>query len=99
MAFSPDGQSFLTGAYDHGARLFRNVPELPDDLERVATWVEVLTGLTLDAAKGTIQSLDNAAWGERGRVWSNSAGRRKRTADRGSIPSRSASTRWPAVAS
>ncbi len=65
VAFSPDGQSFLTGAYDHGARLFRNVPELPDDLERIATWVEVLTGLTLDAGKGTIQVLDNAAWLER----------------------------------
>ena len=47
------------------ARLFRNVPELPDDLERIATWVEVLTGLTLEAGKGTIQVLDNAAWRER----------------------------------
>ena len=47
------------------ARLFRKVPELPDDLERVATWVEVLTGLTLDAGQGTIQVLDNAAWRER----------------------------------
>ena len=65
MAFSPDGNSFLTGAYDYAARLFRKVPELPDDLERVATWVEVLTGLTLDAGQGTIQVLDNAAWRER----------------------------------
>ena len=34
---------------------------LPDDLERVANWVEVLTGLTLDE-NGSIQILDNAAW-------------------------------------
>ena len=65
VAFSPDGNSFLTGAHDHGARLFRKVPELPDDLDRVATWVEVLTGLTLDAGQGTIQVLDNTAWRER----------------------------------
>jgi hypothetical protein len=34
---------------------------LPDDLERVANWVEVLTGLTLDE-NGSIQMLDDAAW-------------------------------------
>jgi WD40 repeat protein/tetratricopeptide (TPR) repeat protein len=64
VAFSPDGNSFLTGD-SLTARLFRKVPEVPDDLERVATWVEVLTGLTLDAEPGTIQVLDNAAWRER----------------------------------
>ena len=65
VAFSPDGKSFLTGDSDQGARLFRKVPELPDDLDRVAAWVEVLTGLTLDAGQGTIHVLDNAAWRER----------------------------------
>ncbi len=64
VAFGPDGKTFLTGARD-GARLFRNVPELPDDLERIATWAEILTGLTLDAEQGTIRVLDNAAWRER----------------------------------
>ena len=49
---APTARLFLTGSYDDAARLFRNVPELPDDLERVATWVEVLTGLTLDAEPG-----------------------------------------------
>jgi WD40 repeat protein/tetratricopeptide (TPR) repeat protein len=58
VAFSPDGKLFLAG----GQRLFRRVPELPDDLERVATWVEVLTGLRLEVKLGTIQVLDNAAW-------------------------------------
>jgi WD40 repeat protein/serine/threonine protein kinase len=65
VAFSPDGKSFLTGGLDQGARLFRNVPELPDDLERIAIWMEVLTGLTLDAGQGTIRVVDNAAWRER----------------------------------
>ena len=65
VAFSPDGKSFLTGGRRSGARLFRKVPELPDDLDRVATWVEVLTGLTLDAGQGTIRVLDNAAWRKR----------------------------------
>ena len=62
VAFSPDGNSFLTGAYDYAARLFRRVPELPDDLERAAAWVEVLTGLALDAGQGTIRVLDNEGW-------------------------------------
>jgi eukaryotic-like serine/threonine-protein kinase len=65
VAFSPDGKSILTGCNDRGATLFRNIPELPDDLERIATWAEVLTGLTLDAGTGTIRALDNAAWRER----------------------------------
>ena len=38
--------------------------DLPDDLERVANWVEFLTGSTLDES-GSIQPLDNAAWLER----------------------------------
>jgi eukaryotic-like serine/threonine-protein kinase len=62
VAFSPDGDRFLTGAYDYRARLFQKVPELADDLERVAAWVEVLTGLTLEAGHGAIRVLDNAAW-------------------------------------
>jgi tetratricopeptide (TPR) repeat protein len=66
VAFSPDGKCLLTGATDHGERLFRKVPELPDDLDRVATWVELLTGLRLDPESGTIQALDNTAWRERG---------------------------------
>jgi len=65
IAFSPDSTYFVTGTYPHGARLFRRVPELPDDLDRVAPWVEVLTGLTLDAEHGTIRVLDNSAWRER----------------------------------
>src|SRR5262249_3603512 len=47
------------------SRFFLIPPDLPDDLERVATWVEVITGLRLDRQQGLIQVLDNATWRER----------------------------------
>jgi len=65
VAFSPDAKTFITGCDDQAVRMFRNVSELPDDLDRIATWVEVLTGLTLGAEHGTLQALDAAAWQER----------------------------------
>jgi WD40 repeat protein len=62
VAFSPDGTTVITGSWDGTARFWDVATELlPDDLERVANWVEVLTGLTLDES-GSIQVLDNAAW-------------------------------------
>jgi WD40 repeat protein len=64
VAFSPDGKLVLTGCDDHSARIFAKAPELPDDLEGIATWVEILTWSTLDA-EGTVHVLDNAAWRER----------------------------------
>jgi tetratricopeptide (TPR) repeat protein len=45
--------------------LFPIPSDLPDELERIATWVEVITGLRLDKRQGLIQVLDNAAWLER----------------------------------
>ena len=60
VAFSFDGERVLTGSADKTARLFRKAPELPDDLERIATWVEVRTGLAVDP-QGSIQVLDHAA--------------------------------------
>jgi WD40 repeat protein/tetratricopeptide (TPR) repeat protein len=47
------------------SRPFPMPPDVPDELERVAAWVEVTTGLRLDTRQGLIQVLDNAAWLER----------------------------------
>jgi WD40 repeat protein/serine/threonine protein kinase/tetratricopeptide (TPR) repeat protein len=63
VTFSADGRGLFTvsGRF----RRYHLPPDLPDDLDRVAVWVEVITGLTLDTEQGLIQVLDNAAWLER----------------------------------
>ena len=43
------------GEQEH--RLFPVPPDLPDELERVAAWVEVITGLRLDKQQGRSRSL------------------------------------------
>jgi tetratricopeptide (TPR) repeat protein len=63
VAFSPDGKAVLTGCYDKTARLW-DVSELPDNLARISTWVEVITGLRLDES-GSVNVLDNTTWRER----------------------------------
>jgi WD40 repeat protein len=62
VAFSPDGRTILTGSPD----LVRVSPtaSLPDDLDRIATWVEALTGLTLDDS-GAVRVLGSAEWLQR----------------------------------
>ena len=66
-AFSRDGKTMLTGTSAGTVRIW-STADLADDVERVATWVESLTALTVDAA-GSIQALDRDAWTERrGRV-------------------------------
>jgi hypothetical protein len=64
VAFSPDGKTVVAGSLDHTARLWEVATVLPDELERVATWVEVLTGLELDQ-EGFSRMLDDAAWHQR----------------------------------
>jgi eukaryotic-like serine/threonine-protein kinase len=64
VASNPDGKTLLTrSVYSDGKlRIFSIFQELPDDVNYVATWVEVVTGLTLDKQQGSIQVLDNVAW-------------------------------------
>jgi serine/threonine protein kinase len=59
-AFNPDGRTIVTaGAIT--VRISSLGSELPDDLDRVATWVEVITGLTREKHRRSIQVLGNAA--------------------------------------
>jgi WD40 repeat protein/serine/threonine protein kinase/tetratricopeptide (TPR) repeat protein len=60
VLFLAQGKSLLTGPLEF--RLFPVAPDLPDEPERVATWVEVITGLRLDEDQGLVQVLDNSAW-------------------------------------
>jgi hypothetical protein len=64
VAFSPDGKTVVTASTDKTARLWDVAAALPDELERVATWVEALTGLELDEL-GSARDLDSATWLQR----------------------------------
>jgi len=63
VAFSPDGRSLLTSDL-RTARLWEAPAPLPDDVPRLAAWVEAATGLEMDK-QGAVRALDRAAWLER----------------------------------
>jgi WD40 repeat protein len=66
VTFSPDGRTLVTGGLDQTVR-FRRMPQPVDGTpERIRVWVEVITGMTLDAA-GVVHALDADQWQERRR--------------------------------
>jgi WD40 repeat protein/tRNA A-37 threonylcarbamoyl transferase component Bud32 len=64
--FSGDGRRLLTGSFDGTARVWDVPAPVPGSPERVACWVEVLTGMELDA-NGAGRPLGADAWQERRR--------------------------------
>jgi WD40 repeat protein/serine/threonine protein kinase len=66
VAFSPDGTTVLTGSSDGRARLWTPPPSVGGDPAHVALWMQVLTGMELDA-EGTVQVLPAEDWLQRRR--------------------------------
>src|SRR5205823_1540110 len=64
VAFSPDGKTLLTASSDGTARLWTPPSPIRGDSAQVGLWVQVLTGMELDA-DGTIQVLPAEAWKQR----------------------------------
>ncbi len=64
MAFSPDGKTVLTGNEDKTARLWPVTQPIQGDPERIEVWVQVITGMELDAG-GAVRVLDAAEWHQR----------------------------------
>jgi hypothetical protein len=57
-------QLILTGCDDHKVRLWRMPSPIEGSVERVVAWVEVLTGMEMDADGGG-HVLDPTAWQQR----------------------------------
>ena len=64
VAFSPDGKTAITSGMDNAIRFWDVTETVADDLEVVATRMEVLTGIQIDAREQSL-TLDNAGWRER----------------------------------
>jgi WD40 repeat protein len=64
----PDGRQIATAAADGLVRIWTIATvELPDDRGAVKLWVQVLTGMELDA-EGNVRLLDQETWGQRRRA-------------------------------
>jgi Flp pilus assembly protein TadD len=64
VSFHPDGRRILTGTADGYANIW-SMPEPTDaDVERLALWSNVATGMEIDA-KGAIQIIPHESWARR----------------------------------
>ena len=66
VAFHPNGRTILTASSDGTARLWTPPQPIRSEPARLAFWVQVLTGMELDA-DGTPQTLPTEAWLDRRR--------------------------------
>src|SRR5207237_1149031 len=64
VAVRPDGKTVLTGSEDKTARLWPVPQPLQADPERIEVWVQVITGMELDAG-GAVRVLDAEEWHQR----------------------------------
>jgi WD40 repeat protein len=64
VRFSPDGQTILTGSGDYAARLWPRQRALTGTIEQIVLWIEVATGMELDA-DGDVHLLESAEWQKR----------------------------------
>jgi WD40 repeat protein/tRNA A-37 threonylcarbamoyl transferase component Bud32 len=62
--FRPDGSTVQTAACDRTARSWELPAPVAGDVERIVLWVQVLTGLELDA-DNIVEVLDPSTWQER----------------------------------
>jgi WD40 repeat protein/predicted Ser/Thr protein kinase len=61
LAFSPDGTKLWTAAFDRTVKAWDLTPPMPGDVNQVVTWLQVLSGLELDA-DGVFRELNSEAW-------------------------------------
>jgi len=62
VAFSPDGQTALTGSADKTARLWFLPEKVNGSPERLRLWVEVMTWLTMDDLGVVMRRLKPDEW-------------------------------------
>jgi WD40 repeat protein len=64
LAFSPDGARLWTGAFDRTVKAWELTPPTAGEADRIVAWLQVLSGLELDA-DGVFRELNATAWRER----------------------------------
>src|SRR5262249_43324621 len=64
VVFSPDGKTLWTASFDRTARSWALPEAAAGPADRVVVWIQVLTGMELDA-DGLPRELDAATWEQR----------------------------------